>query len=165
MRRRTLVSTAIASSRSQRASELGGLTPTDASFIEAKIFLDKRDQLSDSHVTTTRPGSRLWQFRHFSRLSPIEKLPVEPTRGQYSEPPIKKTSGLHGHLQKKLLAIGSVYSCHPGSRGPSKGPSRHDRFGRPLTRWNRSYCSLNAESPGWPVFKRSLSSLSSSSRR
>ena len=73
----------------------------DAPLIDAEILLDKRDQLSVAHVTT-RPSSRSWQFRNSSRLSPIEKLPVEPARGPYSKPPTKKSSGLHGRPQKTI---------------------------------------------------------------
>lgn len=77
---------------------------------------------------------RLWQFRHSSRLSPSQKLFVEPTRGKYSEPPIKETSGLHVHPPKNTVRIGPIYVCHRrvehliGFKGANRRGRVHDNI-------------------------------------
>jgi len=117
MRRGTLVSMDIASFRSQRESELGGLTP-DTSLIDAEIlFPFGTINLAARHQTQQSS----WQFEFFATIS-NRQISRRTDRRPVFGTPTKKP---------KLLAIVSIYSCRSESRGLSKGLGPQDRSGLP----------------------------------
>ncbi len=126
MRRGTLVSMDIASFRSQRESELGGLTP-DTSLIDAEIlFPFGTINLAARHQTQQSS----WQFRIF-------RDDFQSTNFSQNRP----ETSIRNHqlksrrdcitISQKLLAIVSIYSCRSESGGLSKGLGPQDRSGLP----------------------------------
>jgi hypothetical protein len=98
------VSMDIASFRSQRESELGGLTP-DTSLIDAEILLDLRNQ--QSGCTSLDPAVVMAISKFFATIS-NRQISRRTDRRPVFGTPTKKP---------KLLAIVSIYSCRSESRG------------------------------------------------